>query len=262
MRLKDKICAITGAGNGIGREAAILFAKEGAEVFILEKNCTSGKAVAEEISAFGGKAVFIECDISREKAAEDAFDIIHRKTGELHVLYNNASVYLGKTDGIISEVSSEIWDNVIGINLKGLYHCCRHAISLMLESGGGAIINTASSAGIVGIPKCDAYTATKGATVSLTRSMAVEYGPYGIRVNCVAPAAIKTDMVKQSNPVNSDFDEEAFLKLRSPLRRWGNPEEVARLALFLASDEASYINGAIIPVDGGVTISGDLSKIK
>jgi NAD(P)-dependent dehydrogenase (short-subunit alcohol dehydrogenase family) len=132
----------------------------------------------------------------------------------------------------------------------------------MLTNNGGSIINTASSAGVVGIPNCDAYTATKGATVALTRSMAAEYGPLGIRVNCIAPAAIMTDMVKQSNPQNSDFDERAFLQLRSPLRRWGTPEEVAGLAVFLASDDASYINGTIIPVDGGITINGDLSKVQ
>ena len=131
---------------------------------------------------------------------------------------------------------------------------------MMQKRGKGAIINTASSAGVIGIPKCDAYTATKGATVSLTRSLAVEYGKYGIRTNCIAPAAIATDMVKQSNPDGPDFDAFTFINLRTPLRRWGTPEEVASLALFLASDDSTYVNGSIITADGGITICGDLAK--
>ncbi|MBR6373963.1 MAG: SDR family oxidoreductase, partial [Victivallales bacterium] len=126
---------------------------------------------------------------------------------------------------------------------------------------GGAIINTASSAGVIGIPDCDAYTATKGAIVQLTKSLAAEYGRYNIRTNCIAPAAIMTPMMRQSNPENSTFDEERFLKLRTPLRRYGKPEEIASIAAFLASAEASYLNGAIIVSDGGITINGDLSKI-
>ncbi len=125
----------------------------------------------------------------------------------------------------------------------------------MIANGRGSIINTASSAGVIGIPKCDAYTASKGATVSLTRSMAVEYGPKGIRVNCIAPAAIRTQMVKESNLNDPDFDEDFFLTKGTPLRRWGTPEEVANIALFLASDKSSYLNGAIIVADGGITIS-------
>ena len=131
----------------------------------------------------------------------------------------------------------------------------------MMASGGGSIINTGSSAAQIGIPDCDAYTATKGAIVQLTKSLAVEYGRYGVRTNCISPAAIMTPMMRQSNPENSSFDEERFLKLRTPLRRYGTPEEIAKIALFLASDESSYLNGAIIVADGGITVNGDLSKI-
>ena len=131
----------------------------------------------------------------------------------------------------------------------------------MMEHG-GSIINTASSAGMIGIPGCDAYTATKGAIVQLTKSLAAEYGRYNIRTNCISPAAIMTPMVRQSNLDDDTFDAESFLKLRTPLRRFGTPEEVAQVALFLASDGASYLNGAIIATDGGITINGDLSKIK
>jgi NAD(P)-dependent dehydrogenase (short-subunit alcohol dehydrogenase family) len=132
----------------------------------------------------------------------------------------------------------------------------------MVKAGKGAIINTSSSCGLIGIPDCDAYSASKGATAALTRSLAVEYGPLGIRVNCIAPAAIKTAMLDSSDRDNTRFDEKRFLALRTPLRRYGTPEEIGKIAVFLASEEASYLNGAIIVADGGITISGDLSKIE
>jgi len=129
----------------------------------------------------------------------------------------------------------------------------------MIASGGGSIITTSSSAGLIGIPGCAAYTASKGATISLTRSLAVEYRPRGIRVNCIAPAGIRTPMLAQSNTQDSSFDEARFLGLRTPSRRYGTPEEIAAVAAFLASDESSYLNGAVIVADGGTTINGDLS---
>lgn len=264
MRLNHKICAITGGGGGIGRAAAELFAAEGATVFILERNPAAGMDAEQQIRAAGNRAAFVPCDVSDHDAVKTAFDRIRAEAGALHVLYNNASVYWNGRDGKLADIEPEIWNRVIGINLNGVYHCCRQAVALMMRSGGGSIINTASSAGLIGIPNCDAYTAAKGATIALTRSLAVEYGPCGIRTNCIAPAAIMTPMVRESNPADGsdEFDEEAFLKLRTPLRRYGTPEEVARIALFLASDEASYVNGAILPADGGITICGDLARVR
>ncbi len=259
-KLEGKICAISGAGRGLGYSAARLFSEEGAEVFILEFDRANGQKAEREIRSGGGKVHFVECDVSKYDSAERAFKTIGDKAGSLHVLYNNASVYLAGKDGKISDIEKDVWEHVLNINLNGVYNCCRFAIPLLRKSGGGSIINTASSAGIIGVPKCDAYTASKGATIALTRSMAVEYGPENIRVNCIAPAAVATDMIKQSNPQGDDFDACSFINLRTPLRRWGKPLEVANLAFFLASDDSSYLNGAIIPVDGGITISGDLSK--
>lgn len=261
MRLANKICAITGAGKGIGRAAAELFAAEGAKVFILEFDEKNGLDAEKTITGKGQQAVFIKCDVSSNDSVRGAFERI-AEAGPLHVLYNNASVYLNGKDGLITDIEPEIWNRVISINLNSIYYCCHYGIPLLQKSGGGSIINTASSAGVIGIPKCDAYTATKGATVSLTRSLASEYGRYGIRTNCIAPAAIATDMVKESNPDGDDFDSVAFINLRTPLRRWGTPEEVAKLALFLASDDSSYLNGTIIAADGGITINGDLAKVK
>jgi NAD(P)-dependent dehydrogenase (short-subunit alcohol dehydrogenase family) len=187
---------------------------------------------------------------------------LEKDYGRLDVLYNNASVFLPGRDGRIADIGEEDWDRILAINLKSVYLCCRYGIPLMLKGGGGSIINTASSAGVIGIPGCDAYTATKGATISLTRSLAVEYRPQGIRVNCIAPAGIQTPMLDSSNLGDSTFDEKRFLALRTPSRRYGKPEEIARLALFLASEEASYINGAVIMADGGITINGDLSRLE
>mgnify|MGYP003302078487 FL=1 len=156
-------------------------------------------------------------------------------------------------------MEENIWKRVLSINLDGTYHCTKYALPLMKEHG-GSIINTASSAGVVGVPGCAAYTATKGATVTLTRSLAVDYGKYNVRTNCIAPAAIETEMVKESNLNDPNFDNDFFLKQITPLGRWGKPEDVAALAAFLASDEASYLNGVVIPCDGGITINGNVNK--
>ena len=261
MRLKGKVIAITGAGRGIGRAAAELFAREGATVVVLELSADDGGEVVRVISEAGGRAHFIGTDVADPASVASAFAEIDRQFGRLEVLYNNASVYLSDKDGPLADVAWETWRRVLSINLDGLFHCTQRALPLLLRQG-GAIINTGSSASQIGIPNCDAYTASKGATVALTRSMAVEYGPRGVRVNCIAPAAIQTPMLQGSNPADSGrFDEERFLKLRTPLRRYGRPEEIARVALFLASDEASYLNGAILVADGGITINGDLSRI-
>ena len=261
-RLENRVALITGAAMGIGKAGAMLFAREGATVFVADIQKDAGEATVAEITDAGGKAHFVHCDVSEEADVKRAVASVKDTCGVLHVLYNNASVYLRGADGPITDIEPSVWENVIGINLRSIYLFCRQGIPLMLKSGGGSIINTASSAGVIGIPNCDAYTATKGATVSLTRSMAAEFGPKGIRVNCIAPAGIRTPMMSESNLDDDSFDEEACLNLRQPLRRYGTPEEIAMTALFLASAESSYINGAIIVADGGITINGDLSKMR
>jgi len=250
-RLKGKTVIVTGGAGGIGRAGVELFAAEGAHVIIADINENEGKATA---SAVGG--VFVQCDVSK---SEDVRRVIAAANGKLDVLYNNAGVFWNGRDGRITDIDEAVWEKVIAINLRSVYLFCKYALPLLMKNG-GSVINTASSAGMIGIPDCDAYTATKGAIVQLTKSMAAEYGRYKVRVNCIAPAAIMTPMMRQSNPENSTFDEERFLKLRTPLRRYGTPEEIAKVALFLASDESSYLNGAIIVADGGITINGDLSK--
>ena len=255
MKLKNKIAVITGGASGIGGAGTKMFAAEGATVIVLDINDIAGKTLESEFA----NVVYIHTDISQEASVKDAFDKIANTYGRVNVLYNNASVFLGGRDGSLGTIEENVWKKVLSINLDGTYHCTKYALPLMMENG-GAIINTASSAGVVGIPGCAAYTATKGATVTLTRSLAVDYGKYNIRTNCIAPAAIETEMVKQSNLNDPNFDNDFFLKQITPLRRWGKPEDVAALAVFLASDDASYLNGVVIPCDGGITINGNVNK--
>ena len=254
MRLKGKVAAITGAGRGIGRSAAELFARESARVAILEVNETTGRECEASIQGEGGEAKWIKIDVANPENVRRAFAEIESVFGSLSILYNNASIFLGKDDAPVSDLAVEVWRKVLAVNLDGLFYCCKYALPLMIKSGGGSIINTSSSAGVIGIPGCDAYTASKGATVSMTRSMAVEYGPRRVRVNCIAPAAIMTEMLRESSLDNPNFNEQQFLNT-TPLRRYGQPEDVAHLALFLASDESSYLNGTIISADGGIVIT-------
>ena len=261
-RFNNAVVIVTGGAQGIGRSAALKFAKEGATVALVDMNDEKGKQVVAEIGKNGGRAEFFHADVSKSADVKDAVEAIIRSMKRIDVLYNNASIFLPGKDGAVVDIEEEIWDRIIAVNLRSIYLWSKYAIPHMARAGKGVIINTASSCGLVGIPGCDAYSASKGATAALTRSMAVEYGPKGIRVNCIAPAAIKTPMLESSDLGNTNFDEKRFLELRSPSRRYGTPEEIGNVAVFLASDEASYINGAVIVADGGITISGDLSKIQ
>lgn len=253
--LADKVAVITGGGGGIGRRGVDVFAGAGAKVAILDVDEKGGTEAVEAVAAEGGSACFIKADISDFAQVKSAFEKIEAEYGGVDILYNNASVFWGKKDGPLDVLDMDVFERIVKINLFGLVYCSKCAIPLMKKRGGGSIVNTASSAGVIGIPKCDSYTAAKGGTVSLTRSMAVEFGPFNIRTNCIAPAAIATPMVIESNLSDPEFDEHFFLTQGTPLRRWGKPEEIANIALFLSTPEAAYINGAIIVADGGITVS-------
>jgi NAD(P)-dependent dehydrogenase (short-subunit alcohol dehydrogenase family) len=261
-RFNGEIVVITGAAQGIGKSAALKFAAEGACIAIVDLNAEKGRQTAIEITESGGRAEFFCADVSKSADVRRAVEGIIASFRRIDVLYNNASIFLPGKDGAIVDIEEETWDRIISVNLRSIYLFCKFTIPFMVKAGKGAIINTSSSCGLIGIPDCDAYSASKGATAALTRSLAVEYGPLGIRVNCIAPAAIKTAMLDSSDRGNTRFDEKRFLELRTPLRRYGTPEEIGKIAVFLASEEASYLNGAIIVADGGITISGDLSKIE
>jgi len=261
-RFNNEVVIVTGGAQGIGRSAAFKFAEEGAHVAVVDMNPEKGKQTTFEIKKNGGRAEFFHADVSKSADVKSTVAGILLSLKRIDVLYNNASIFLPGKDGAVVDIEEEIWDRIISVNLKSIYLWCKYTIPHMANAGKGAIINTTSSCGLVGIPGCDAYSASKGATAALTRSLSVEYGPKGIRVNCIAPAAIKTPMLDSSDLGNTTFDERRFLELRTPLRRYGTAEEIANVAVFLASDEASYINGAVIVADGGITISGDLSKIR
>ena len=255
MRLKDKIAVITGSGSGIGREAAKIFSREGATVLMIDLNPKGLQETREMVEEQGGRAFGFVCDISDWAAVQKVFEEIEAQFGGIDILYNNASVFWGEKDNRIDVLDPEIFRKIISINLFGTMNCTKAAIPLMRARGGGSIVSTGSSCGVIGIPDCDAYSASKGATISLTRAWAVEYGPEHIRANCIAPAAILTPMVYESDLNKPTFDEQKFLTSGTPLRRWGKPEDIANIALFLSSDEGSYVNGAIIVADGGITVS-------
>lgn len=258
-RLENKIVAITGAGGGIGRVAAGIFAAEGATVCILELKADAADKAAAEITAAGGKAFAYPVDISDCEAVKAVFEQINADHGGLDVLYNNASVFMGGRDAGVAELDPAVFDRVMKINLYGTFYCSKFAIPLLKKRGGGSIINTGSSAAVTGVPGCDAYTATKGGTLAMTRSMAVEYGTFNIRTNIICPAAIQTPMVAESNLDDPKFSDQFFRDRIAPLHRWGTPEEIAKTALFLASDDGAYINGAVIVADGGITINGNVN---
>jgi len=252
MRLKDKVSLITGAAKGIGKASAILFAREGSIVVIADIDEESGKKTENDIISNGGKALFIKADLSKSKDVVNLAKSVIAEFGKLHILYNNAGVFWKKKDGPVTEIDEEAWDRILEINLRSTYLCCKYAIPEIIKNGGGSVINTASSAGVTGVPGCDAYTATKGAIVSMTRSMAAEYGSSNVRVNCIVPTHIYTEMFEESTKNASGFDEDKFFKT-FPLGKYGSPEDIANAALFLASDESLFITGSMVVVDGGAT---------
>jgi NAD(P)-dependent dehydrogenase (short-subunit alcohol dehydrogenase family) len=256
-RLDGRVAMITGAGSGMGRAAARLFASEGASVLIAEVNPETGPEVEREIRAAGGTATFVACDVSRADQVRAAVEAATSEFGALHVLYNNAGLWYpargnyrpGITDAPSPLLEENIWQRTIDVNLKGTYLCCKYGIPAMQAAGGGAIINVSSIAALrVGRGASDAYTAAKGGIMTMTRTLAVEHAQYAIRCNCIFPGAIKTPLVGELTP-----EQERATAANIPLGRWGQPEDVAKMALFLASDDSSWITGQFFVVDGGFT---------
>lgn len=252
MKLKDKVAIITGSTKGIGKEASILFAKEGAKVIVNGRDSKRGREVVKEIESMGDVAKFYRADVSISNEVEELVKFTINEFGKIDILYNNAAIYM---EGLVHEFSEENWDKVININLKSVFLCCKYVIPEMLKNNGGVIINTSSTEGLATTINIPAYCASKAGIINLTRSMALDYGRTNIRVNCICPGVICTqnfyDMVNWFKDPQREIVKWTEVH---PIGRLGRPVEVANAALFLASEEASFITGAILVVDGGQSV--------
>jgi NAD(P)-dependent dehydrogenase (short-subunit alcohol dehydrogenase family) len=247
--LSGKKAIVTGGAAGIGRAAAVLLAEAGAVVTIVDLDEPGGEAVVCQIVKAGGKAMFVRGDVSRAEDCRNAVQETAEAWGGVNILFNNAGIIRRAT---VTELSEEDWDRVMAVNVRSIFLMCKYAIPFMEQAGGGAIINNASGWGLTGGSRAAVYCASKGAVVNLTRAMAVDYGPKNIRVNCIAPGDTDTSMLRNEAKQLGE-PEAVFLKdsARRPLGRIARPEEIASAVLYLASDAASFITGAILPVDGG-----------
>jgi 2-keto-3-deoxy-L-fuconate dehydrogenase len=254
FRLDGKTAAITGAGSGIGRAIAKTFADAGARVLILERDLAAGDETRRIVADAGGQALVLECDVASAASVASAFERIARDVTRLDILVNNAGI---AHVGSVENTSEADLDRIYSVNVKGVYLCSQAGVKMMLQAGGGVILNLASIASLIGLTDRFAYSMSKGAVLTMTRSIAVDYVKRGIRCNCICPARVHTPFVdgylRNTYPGR---EQEMFRTLSEyqPLGRMGTPEEVAALALYLCSDEASFITGQAYPIDGGVLV--------
>jgi NAD(P)-dependent dehydrogenase (short-subunit alcohol dehydrogenase family) len=248
-RLEGKTAIITGGAGGIGRAAALLFAREGARVSVVDLDQNAGDQLAKEISECGGGGIFQRTDVTREADCRQVVDRTVEEFGHVHILFNNAGIIRRAS---ILETSEQEWDAVMAVNVKSIFLMSRLVVPIMAAAGGGSIINTASGWGLAGGSKAAVYCASKGAVVLLTKAMAMDHGPQNIRVNAICPGDTDTRMLRHEAAQLGE-QEGRFLadSAKRPLGRVGRPEEIAQAALYLASDESSFVTGTTLVVDGG-----------
>jgi NAD(P)-dependent dehydrogenase (short-subunit alcohol dehydrogenase family) len=253
MRLQDKVAIITGAGSGMGRTAALMFAAEGARVVVAEFGEAAGAETVGLVEANGGQASLIKVDVSSETDAKAMVDHAIDRFGRVDVLYNNAGI-MPEADHSVTDTEVAIWDQVMAVNVRGVFLGCKYAIPRMVEQGSGSVINIASFVALVGcsVPQ-DAYTASKGALLALTRSLAVQFGPHGVRTNAICPGPVETPLLMDW--LVKDEEAKRIRLARNPTGRFGKPEEIVNMAIYLASDESRWTNGAQMVVDGGITVN-------
>ena len=246
-RLDGKVVIITGAGSGMGRAAALLFGAEGALLVLADIDGAAAERTAKDVATAGGSALAQRTDVSREEDVQKLIDRAAFDHGRLDVIWNNAGIE-GPSARLADQTLAE-WQQVLAVNLTGVFLGMKYVLPVMVEHGSGSIISTASVAGLVGWHGAAAYSAAKAAVVNLTRTAAIEYAKYGVRVNCICPGVIQTAMVERITGGTSQSLKR--LKRMQPLPRIGQPEDIARMALYLASDESAFVTGAAMVVDGG-----------
>ncbi|WP_308493016.1 SDR family NAD(P)-dependent oxidoreductase [Microbacterium terrisoli] len=249
MRLENKKAIVTGGAGGIGRATSLAFAAEGAAVAVVDLNQDAAAAVVDEIRAAGGTALAIAADVSSEADIARVVATVHSEFGGIDVVFNNAGI-IRRTTAV--ETTVEEWDRVFGVNVRAIFLMCKHVVPIMAAGGGGSIVNTGSGWGLKGGGQAISYCASKGAVVNMTRALAIDHGPQGIRVNSVNPGDVNTGMLR-SEASQLGQEEKSFLAESAdrPLGRMGEPSEIAAAVVWLASDEASYVTGSALVVDGG-----------
>ena len=252
MRLEGKVALITGAASGMGRLAAGVFAREGAAVVATDLSADGLRETVEQVQGGGGTITGLTGDVSRADDVRHWVEEGVRTYGRLNVLYNNAGIFPDE-DGSVVDLSEDVYQRVMDVNMKGIYLCCKYGVPELIKAGGGSIVNVASFVALLGctVPQ-DAYTASKGAVLSLTRSLAVQFGPHNVRANAICPGPIETPLLREL--LRDEAARQRRLS-RIPLGRFGRPEDVVYAALYLASDESSWTTGATFVVDGGISVN-------